>query len=384
MQPDEFQQAWQSDAAQDRVTIDADLLRKEVQRNQQDFRATIARRDYLEVGVALLLVPVWIYLGITEASPWTWYLMIPALIWVAGYILMFRMRHKQDPSQPDDPLLTCVKRSLADVDDRIWLLRNVFWWYLLPLAIPLLAYTTHLAWLKSKDWLVAIDGEHAFWIVFFPAIFCFLYYTIQRAVRVQLEPRRHELLALLANFDDESIDPHVTSDLVKSADSPKVFRRSLIFGVFWLMTATVIALAGGLFDSQYTQPAKSSGPEGDSLAKLVDDLREENNLVGLAAMVMVDGEVQAAAASGERKFGSGVPVEIGDSWHLGGIGGSITATMIARLVEAGQMQWTDTLGEVFPDASIHEDWKPGHCPAAFNTLVRRTPELLPSGAETAT
>ena len=200
MQPDEFQQAWQSDAAQDRVTIDADLLRKEVQRNQQDFRATIARRDYLEVGVALLLLPVWIYMGITNASPWTWYLMIPALIWVAGYILMFRMRHKQDPGQPDDPLLTCVKRSLADVDDRIWLLRNVFWWYLLPLAIPLLAYTTHLAWLKSKDWLVALDGEQAFWIVFFPAIFCFLYYTIQRAVRVQLEPRRQELLTAACQF----------------------------------------------------------------------------------------------------------------------------------------------------------------------------------------
>ncbi|MDA8562991.1 beta-lactamase family protein [Mariniblastus sp.] len=358
MQPDEFQQAWQSDAAQDRVTIDADLLRKEVQRNQQDFRATIARRDYLEVGVALLLLPVWIYMGITNASPWTWYLMIPALIWVAGYILMFRMRHKQDPGQPDDPLLTCVKRSLADVDDRIWLLRNVFWWYLLPLAIPLLAYTTHLAWLKSKDWLVALDGEQAFWIVFFPAIFCFLYYTIQRAVRVQLEPRRQELLTLLANFGDESTNQQIANESVEVANSPRLFRRWAIFGVFWLMTGVVVALAGGLFDSNYDQPAQSSGPEGDSLAKLVDNLREENNLVGLAAMVMVDGEVQAAAASGERKFGSGVPVETGDRWHLGGIGGSITATMIARLVEAGKMDWSDTLGEVFSDASIHEDWKP--------------------------
>jgi CubicO group peptidase (beta-lactamase class C family) len=32
--------------------------------------------------------------------------------------------------------------------------------------------------------------------------------------------------------------------------------------------------------------------------------------------------------------------------------------MIARLVESGQMQWSDSVGERFPDASIHEDWKP--------------------------
>ena len=66
----------------------------------------------------------------------------------------------------------------------------------------------------------------------------------------------------------------------------------------------------------------------------------------------------ASAADGERKRGSGVWLEIGDRWHLGGITKSITATMIARLVESGQMKWSDTIGECFPDASIHEDWKP--------------------------
>lgn len=358
MQPDEFQQAWQSDAAQDRVTIDADLLRKEVQRNRQDFRATIARRDCVEVGVALLLLPVWIYMGISDASPWTWYLTVPALIWVAGYILVFRMRHRQEPSQPDDSLLTCVKRSLTEVEDQIWLLQNVLWWYLLPIAIPILAYTAHLAWLKSRDWLVAISGENAFSMIFFVAIFYFLYYVNQRAVRLQLEPRRQELLKLLTNLGDESIDDQVANESAEIDDRPKTSRRWLIFAAFWLMTGLVIALAGGLFNSNYDQPAQSSGPEGDSLANLVADLREENNLVGLAAMVTINGKVQAAAAHGERKFGSGVPVEIGDRWHLGGITGSITATMIARLIEAGQMQWTDTLGEVFPEASIHDDWKP--------------------------
>jgi CubicO group peptidase (beta-lactamase class C family) len=91
---------------------------------------------------------------------------------------------------------------------------------------------------------------------------------------------------------------------------------------------------------------------------MVAALRHEKKLVGLAAMVMVDGQVVASSVDGERKKGSGTPLEIGDRWHLGSITKSITATMIARLVESGQMKWSDTVGECFPDVSIHEDWKP--------------------------
>jgi CubicO group peptidase (beta-lactamase class C family) len=91
---------------------------------------------------------------------------------------------------------------------------------------------------------------------------------------------------------------------------------------------------------------------------LITDLRKEKDLVGLAAMVTVDGKVAAAAADGERKIDSGVPVQISDRWHLGGITKSITATMIARLVESGRMHWSDTIGKSFPDASVHADWRP--------------------------
>ena len=41
MDPDKYQQAWQAHSSQTRVTVDADLLLKEVQRDQREFRATI-------------------------------------------------------------------------------------------------------------------------------------------------------------------------------------------------------------------------------------------------------------------------------------------------------------------------------------------------------
>jgi CubicO group peptidase (beta-lactamase class C family) len=119
-----------------------------------------------------------------------------------------------------------------------------------------------------------------------------------------------------------------------------------------------IVLAGGAFDSRYNGPPQKNGPEGASLASLITDLRKEKQLVGLAAMVTVDGKVMASAAEGERKKGSGVPVQLGDRWHLGSISKSITATMIARLIDSGRMKWSDTVGKSFPDAAIHQDWKP--------------------------
>ena len=94
---------------------------------------------------------------------------------------------------------------------------------------------------------------------------------------------------------------------------------------------------------------------------------------------MVDGKFVESAVDGERRNGSGVRLEIGDHWHLGSITKSITATMIARLVESGKMQFSDTIGECFPDAAIHDAWKPvtlkqllthtAGAPANFSILV---------------
>src|SRR5690606_4520816 len=101
MAPDHYQQAWQAQASQTRVTVDPDRLRQEVQRKQRDFGATILRRDVGEVVVGLLLLPFWIYKGLTGSVPWTWWLGVPAILWILGYFLVDRIRYPQKPCEPD-------------------------------------------------------------------------------------------------------------------------------------------------------------------------------------------------------------------------------------------------------------------------------------------
>lgn len=202
MDPDHCKQAWQTQTSQARLTIDSELLLQEVQRNQHYFAATIFWRDVREVGTSLLMVPLWVYLGVRNSSPWTWYLTVPALLWIAGFMLVDRMRHQRRP-ESGEPLRQRVESSLAQVDHQIWLLRNVQWWYLLPLALAMLAFFGQVTWqLRSGGWWTVLAAALA--VIVGALTFGGVYRLNQFAVRSELEPRRQELEALLKSLDDET------------------------------------------------------------------------------------------------------------------------------------------------------------------------------------
>ncbi len=203
MNPDDLKQAWQTQSSQTRLTIDAELLLKEVRRNQRNFTATILWRDVREVGGALLMVPLWFYVGIKLSLPWTWYLTVPVLVWAAGYLLVDRIRHKWQPPEPGEPLRQHVKSSLAQVDQQIWLLRNIFWWYLLPLALTILAFFGQVAWqLREGGWPMALIV--ALLALAAVIILASVYRLNQYAVDAELGPRRQQLEALLMSLKDET------------------------------------------------------------------------------------------------------------------------------------------------------------------------------------
>ena len=203
MNPDDLKQAWKSQASNAGPAIDAELALQEVRRNQRAFDATLLWRDVREVGVSLLMVPLWLVLGIKFSLPWTWYLTVPGLLWIAGFMLADRRRHKRQVPEPGDPLRQHVQSSLAQVEHQIWLLRNVFWWYLLPLGLPMLAFFVQVTWqTSSPGWLSA--ASLAIVVGIEVAVFGGIYWLNRSAVRCHLEPRRQELETLLASLGDEA------------------------------------------------------------------------------------------------------------------------------------------------------------------------------------
>jgi hypothetical protein len=203
MVPEDFKQAWQTSTTKHRLTSDRDLLLQEVRRNQQQFDTMILLRDIREVGVGIVLIPIWIVMGWKLAMPWTWWLTLPALFWIVSFMLVDRWRQRRRSNASDEPLKQHVQRSLAQVEHQIWLLGNVFWWYLLPLALPLTAFVIQGAWENRADgWLTVVTLGMVTLIV--GAVFAFIYWINKVAVRSGLDPRRQELAILLKALDEES------------------------------------------------------------------------------------------------------------------------------------------------------------------------------------
>ena len=128
--------------------------------------------------------------------------MVPALLWVAGFMLADRMRHRRKLPGQGESLRQHVEHSLAQVEQQIWLLRNVLWGYLLPPSLAMLAFFGQIAWeMRAGGWWTALVSGCMVAIV--TVLYAGIYRLNQSAVRTELEPRRQELEALLLGLKDE-------------------------------------------------------------------------------------------------------------------------------------------------------------------------------------
>src|ERR1019366_8604075 len=195
---EDLQKAWQSQDASAKVTIDSGVLLKEVRRNQQHFRATIFWRDVREVGVAAFMTWLFLHWAIRERE-WALYLLSLACLGVGSFMLADRwLQHKRRPIT-NDSVRACAEASLIQVKHQIWLLKNVFWWYLLPIQVGLGALICSVGWQARFAGLAVIIGLTAFALVC--GLICWGVYRLnQFAVRKSLEPRRQQLETLLSGL----------------------------------------------------------------------------------------------------------------------------------------------------------------------------------------
>jgi len=197
-----LQKAWQSQDPGAKVTINTDMLLNEVRRNQQQFRATIFWRDVREVGVALLLALFFLYRSMRHHD-WTDYLLALAGFGVGTFMVVDRLlQHRKHPVS-NDSLKACIESSLLQVNHQIWLLKNVFWWYLLPFAAALGISICYLTWhARNSGFPAAIVGVIS--ALFVASLYWGIYWLNRFAVRKTLEPRRQELKTLLTGLNENS------------------------------------------------------------------------------------------------------------------------------------------------------------------------------------
>ena len=107
-----------------------------------------------------------------------------------------------------------------------------------------------------------------------------------------------------------------------------------------------------------TAPAPILASSGESnLAELLESIRVEERLPALAAAVIIDGNIYAAAAVGTRKFGSENWVSVQDRFLIASCSKAFTATLATFLIEEGVLNWDTTLREAFPDLDMRKEYE---------------------------
>lgn len=194
MEPDAFGKAWRAQDVQ-QVNVDVELLLSLVKRNGREFQSMIFRRDALEIGTALVLTGFFVNLGVARKS-WPWFVMAAACLFVAAFMVLDRYRQNRKSASPAETLTAWLENSRSNVEHQIWLLRNVFWWYLLPPLIGMMAVFGHALWLAPGINSFVTLAPFLGGLAIVSIVFYGVYLLNQRAVRTELRPRLEELDSL--------------------------------------------------------------------------------------------------------------------------------------------------------------------------------------------
>lgn len=208
----ELQKTWQKDTSSTKLAVDPDLLLREVKRNKEHFESAIFWRDVREVAAGTLAIlgllgfaVFFFYRGLTLVALGSAVAALFAL-WVVLFFIVDRtIQRKRGPSR-DKSLIACIDDSLRQLNHQIWLLKNVFWWYLLPPGIGVLVLYGSIAW---QTWQRHAAGKPVLialleYLTFVAFVFWGVYLLNQRAVRKDLMPRKVELESLLKNLSSDS------------------------------------------------------------------------------------------------------------------------------------------------------------------------------------
>ena len=96
----------------------------------------------------------------------------------------------------------------------------------------------------------------------------------------------------------------------------------------------------------YTEPAEIVFPESPLSATRLHELRLMARAPAMGVGWQFTGMRAHVLVDGRRAVDRPVAVEPSDQWHLGSVTKSFTATLVARLVDAGRLTWHSTIGEV--------------------------------------
>ena len=128
-------------------------------------------------------------------------------------------------------------------------------------------------------------------------------------------------------------------------------RRSFLHGV---------ASAALVVSSRPLPPVARAGerkvPQG--LGDLLEAIRKEHELPGLAAAVVRGDEIVAEGVAGVREVGKDDQITLDNRFRLASCTKAMTAALIGRVIDAGKLSFASTLAATLPGLAMRDDYQP--------------------------
>ncbi len=218
MDLDDYKDVWQGLDDSVKSGVEADAVVATCRKRVKRFRVGLLVSDILEIGVGLVMVWVWLspFNKVFSGHELLMSLGAGAIFFVCVFLAVARVLRHLRERRPFVSVSDGLLRQLYAVNQRIWLLRNLIWWYLTPCAIAILtvliAVGTEVR--KSHVTLAAsgVDVKRNFFIGEGIYVFCCIlvfvgvYYLNQRAVRKELLPLKENLEQLVRDIENGSQD----------------------------------------------------------------------------------------------------------------------------------------------------------------------------------
>ncbi len=138
-------------------------------------------------------------------------------------------------------------------------------------------------------------------------------------------------------------------------------------GMFSLMKHRSLAIAAVLTGHVLCPLDSVFAQDETGLEILAEAARAKAEAPGLALMVARDGSEPSIAVAGLRVAGTDAKVTADDLWHFGSITKSMTATLVARLVEQETVSWDETVGDLL--AEIAPEMRDAYYEVSFRHLL---------------
>ncbi len=185
MKFDDLKTGWKTEVEQAGEQQDLTSLVESLEKETNKLDKSVKRRDFMEISIALLLIPVWAWKLFSSAS-----LLQTIGLWVAIiaclYIPYKLLKARQVESAKDDSLLSFLFVEKSKLEKQKQLLESVASWYLGPLTLAIILITAGAR--VDETGLPQISQQLAFYYLFVAVLYVGIYFMNKTAAKKKFAP----------------------------------------------------------------------------------------------------------------------------------------------------------------------------------------------------